>query len=72
MIKITQGKIEENPDVFRAFAFEMHPDAYIKAGFYSLSIVDWAKIGLTPSFDHLFSEEGAQQIVTIIYKWLEN
>ena len=72
MVKITNGIIEEDSDAFRAFAFDMHPDAYIKAGFYSLPFMDWVKIGLTPSLDHLFSKEGAQQIVIIIYKWQEN
>lgn len=72
MVKITNGIIEEDSDAFRAFAFDAHPQAYIDAGLFTLSIQDLVKIGTTPSFDHLFSEEGAQQIVTIIYKWLEN
>ena len=68
MVKITNGIIEEDSDAFRAFAFDAHPQAYIDAGLFTLSIQDLVKIGTTPSLDHLFSEEGIRQIRTVAKK----
>lgn len=58
--------LERDPEAFREFAFESHPDAYVDSGLYDLSAQDLTVIALTPDIGDVLSREGlAQTLVTL-------
>jgi phospholipase/lecithinase/hemolysin len=59
------AQLERNTDAFRDFAYNSHVNAYWDAGLKNLSITDLIKIGLTPDFDDLRTEEGLKQVQDI-------
>ena len=65
-----------NGNNFKDFAFDSHVPAYWDAGLYKLSTLDLVKIGLTPDFKDLETDEGMRQVERIGLKfkdyWLEH
>ena len=57
--------LEENPSLFRKFAFDSHADAYLDAGLADLPLTDLMKIGTTPSIKDLLSKDGTMQVFQI-------
>lgn len=57
--------LEANAAAFRAFCFSTHAQAYIEAGFCSLSWSDLWLIARTPDLRDLLSLEGMAQIVEV-------
>lgn len=64
-------KIELDPVKFRKFAFDSHPDAYIKSGLFDLDAKDLYQIALTPEWRDLLTEESMAQVLQIIKRWSE-
>jgi hypothetical protein len=57
------AELELDNEAFRAFAFETHPNVYVSCGVCDLSIIDEAKIAITPDFKDILTLGGVQQIV---------
>ena len=57
------AELERNPDAFRRFAYDTHPDAYLDAGLASLPPNDLIQIPLTPDRADLLSPDGIRQAV---------
>lgn len=57
------AELERNPDAFRRFAYDTHPDAYLDAGLASLPPRDLVQIPLTPDRADLLSPDGIRQAV---------
>lgn len=55
------AELERNPDAFRRFAYDTHPDAYLDAGLASLPPRDLIQIPLTPDRRDLLSADGIRQ-----------
>lgn len=55
------AELERDPDAFRRFAFETHPDAYVDSGLYDLPAQDLLVIAGTPDINDVLSQEGIDQ-----------
>ncbi len=62
-------KIEMDSPKFRKYAFDSHPDCYLKSGLLKLPVDDLVKIGFTPEFKEFFNLETWVQIIEIIKKF---
>lgn len=67
------AELERNPDAFRRFAYDTHPDAYLDAGLASLPPRDLVQIPLTPDREDLLSPDGIRQAIVagggVIGEW---
>ena len=61
-------KIEMDSTKFRKYAFDSHPDCYLKSGLLKLPADDLIKIGFTPEGKEFFKLETIMQIIEIIKK----
>ena len=61
-------KIEMDSTRFRKYAFDSHPDCYLKSGLLKLPADDLIKIGKTPEGKEFFKLETIMQIIEIIKK----
>jgi hypothetical protein len=57
------AELELDNDKFQAFAYDTHSRAYSSCGVCDISIVDEAKIALTPDFKDLLTLGGVEQII---------
>jgi hypothetical protein len=64
----TDPKIELDSTKFRKYAFDSHPDCYLKSGLLKLPADDLVEIGFTPEFKEFFKLETIMQIIEIIKK----
>ncbi len=56
------AELEGNNDVFRAFAYDTHAQAYLVSGVCELGIVDELKILSTPDLSDIFTRGGSAQV----------
>ncbi len=56
------AELERNPEAFRRFAYDTHPDAYMEAGLSRLPPSDLAQIPVTPDRRDLLSPDGLRQV----------
>lgn len=54
-------RLERNPEAFRKFCFDSHPDAYLEGGLNTLSLKEQAMIASTPDAKDLLSLGGIEQ-----------
>ena len=62
-------KIELDSTKFRKYAFDSHPDCYIKSGLFDLSPEDLFWIGWTPELKEFFKLETWVQIIKVVKSW---
>ncbi|MBI2570094.1 MAG: hypothetical protein HYV63_24090 [Candidatus Schekmanbacteria bacterium] len=55
-------RLERDPDAFRQFAYQTHPDAYLQAGLSLLPVEDLKAIALTPDLEDLATRDGIEQM----------
>ena len=65
----SDNKIELDSLRFRKFAFDSHPDCYVKSGLFNLGAPDLYQIAMTPEWRDLLTQEAMVQILEIIKKW---
>jgi len=56
-------RLEQNPEAFKEFCFDSHPDAYLEGGLKHLSLKEQAMIANTPDAGDLLSVDGVEQAV---------
>lgn len=62
------AQLERDPEAFKKFAYDSHPDAYVQSGLYDLPAQDMLKIGTTPDLKDLFTQDGIRQVVVALGK----
>ncbi|OJT18764.1 hypothetical protein BO221_39210 [Archangium sp. Cb G35] len=62
------AQLERDPEAFKKFAYDSHPDAYVQSGLYNLPAQDLMKIGTTPDLKDLFTKDGVRQIFVALGK----
>lgn len=62
------AQLERDPEAFKKFAYDSHPDAYVQSGLYDLPAQDLLKIGTTPDLKDLFTKDGVRQIFVALGK----
>ncbi|QRK11714.1 hypothetical protein JQX13_17560 [Archangium violaceum] len=62
------AQLERDPEAFKKFAYDSHPDAYVQSGLYELPAQDLMKIGTTPDLKDLFTKDGLRQIAVALGK----
>jgi hypothetical protein len=62
------AQLERDPEAFKKFAYDSHPDAYVQSGLYDLPAQDMMKIGTTPDLKDLFTKDGVRQVVVALGK----
>lgn len=62
-------KIELDSTKFRKYAFDSHPDCYIKSGLFKLPAEDLFWVGWTPELKEFFTLETWVQIIQVVKKW---
>lgn len=62
-------KIELDSVKFRKYAFDSHPDCYIKSGLFNLPPSDLYEIAKTPEWREFLNLETWVQIMQVIKKW---
>ena len=63
------NKIELDSTRFRKYAFDSHPDCYIKSGLFNLGAADLYQIAMTPEWRDILTKESMLQVLEIIKKW---
>lgn len=62
------AQLERDPEAFKKFAYDSHPDAYVQSGLYKLPAQDLVKIGTTPDLKDLFTKDGLRQVAVALAK----
>ena len=62
------AQLERDPEAFKKFAYDSHPDAYVQSGLYDLPAQDMLKIGTTPDIKDLLTKDGVRQVVVALGK----
>ena len=62
------AQLERDPEAFKKFAYDAHPDAYVDSGLYELPVQDLVKIGTTPDIKDLLSKDGVRQVIDALGK----
>ncbi|WP_257462254.1 hypothetical protein [Archangium lipolyticum] len=62
------AQLERDPEAFKKFAYDSHPDAYVQSGLYKLPAQDLLKIGTTPDLKDLFTKDGLRQVAVALGK----
>lgn len=62
------AQLERDPEAFKKFAYDSHPDAYVQSGLYKLPVQDLVKIGTTPDLKDLFTKDGLRQVAVALTK----
>jgi hypothetical protein len=62
------AQLERDPEAFKKFAYDSHPDAYVNSGLYELPAQDLVKIGTTPDLKDLFTKDGLRQVAVALSK----
>ncbi|PTL84673.1 hypothetical protein [Vitiosangium sp. GDMCC 1.1324] len=62
------AQLERDPEAFKKFAYDAHPDAYVNSGLYKLPAQDLMKIGTTPDLKDLFTKDGLRQVAVALSK----
>lgn len=57
--------LERHPEKLQAFAYETHPDAYLKAGLEKLGFVDLSIISTTPDATDIWTRLGIAQVIEV-------
>lgn len=65
---IAFAQLERDPEAFKKFAYDSHPDAYVDSGLYKLPAQDMLKIGTTPDLKDLLTKDGVRQVVVALSK----
>ena len=60
------AQLERDPEAFKKFAYDSHPDAYVSSGLFSLPAQDLVKIATTPELRDLLGKDGVKQTVDVI------
>lgn len=60
------AQLERDPEAFKKFAYDTHPDAYVKSGLFNLPAQDLVKIATTPELRDLLGKDGIKQTVDVI------
>jgi hypothetical protein len=62
------AQLERDPEAFKKFAYDSHPDAYVDSGLYKLPVQDLIKIGTTPDLKDLLTKDGVRQVAVALSK----
>ncbi|MBM7118843.1 hypothetical protein [Archangium primigenium] len=62
------AQLERDPEAFKRFAYDSHPDAYVDSGLYKLPVQDLMKIGTTPDIKDLLTKDGVRQVIDALGK----
>jgi hypothetical protein len=62
------AQLERDPEAFKKFAYDSHPDAYVDSGLYKLPAQDLVKIGTTPDLKDLLTKDGVRQVAVALSK----
>jgi hypothetical protein len=62
------AQLERDPEAFKKFAYDSHPDAYVDSGLYKLPAQDLLKIGTTPDLRDLLTKDGVRQVIDALGK----
>ena len=62
------AQLERDPEAFKKFAYDSHPDAYVNSGLYKLPAQDMLKIGTTPDLKDLLTKDGVRQVFVALGK----
>jgi hypothetical protein len=57
------AQLERDPEAFKRFAYDSHPDAYVKSGFFKLPMQDMLKVASTVGLKELLGKDGIPQIL---------
>ncbi|MFN3151569.1 CARDB domain-containing protein [Bremerella sp.] len=68
---LNDPSMETDSQRFRDFAFDTHPDAYIKSGLFDLPWSDYWEIVWTTGEDSVFTTEGWEQIWDVGVEYLD-
>ncbi len=62
------AQLERDPEAFKKFCYDSHPDAYVDSGLYKLPAQDMLKIGTTPDLKDLLTKDGVRQVIVALSK----